>query len=300
MGAAHPCQGLWRGFILRSLRRVVIASLAALVVATHAGDVRGAPSAYPPGDERSAAPAAPAPETSRRGLSLPQDPFASQGKSDPPGDESNGDDDADAPGAPLRALACLEGEGGEAGDGARRGVQKRDFQKRHRFELGLLGGYVAMDALSSTYITGGTLAFYPSEDFGLEVLVSRAPARFRLEEPFTGFDREHHFEPGVAWQGLIAGLFSPFHAKLRFTDKAIWHADLFLLAGAGRTWHGSVQGLSSELGLGVKLYPWRYLGFRVDVRDFIYPQEVLGHASTTHNIAVMAGFSVWGPGGGSG
>jgi len=156
-----------------------------------------------------------------------------------------------------------------------------------------------MDALSSTYITGGTLSFYPSEDFGLEILVSRSPARFRLEEPFSSFDFEHRFPSGVAWQGLGAATFSPFHAKLRFTEKSIWHADVFLLAGAGRTWHSSVQGLTTQLGVGLKIYGWRYLSFRLDVRDFVYPQEVLGHASTTHNVAIMGGFSLWGPGGGS-
>ena len=62
----------------------------------------------------------------------------------------------------------------------------RDFLKRHRFEVSGIGGFYASDTLSSTYSYGGALAYFPSEDFGLEVLVTRSPVRFRLEEPFEG------------------------------------------------------------------------------------------------------------------
>lgn len=290
MSGSGPCQSLRRRTILRSLRRVVIALLTSLLLAARGEAAWGASESgqtTPIGNENAA--------SDSEATASPRSDSVPRSESEPPHGESDGDAEEDAPGAPLRALSCLEGEGGEEGDGARRGVQKRDFQKRHRFELGLIGGYVAMDALSSTYITSGTVAFYPSEDFGLELLVSRTPMQFRLEAPFSSFDLEQRFEGGVAWQGIASGLFSPFHAKFRFTDKGIWHADFFLLAGAGRTWHSSVQGITSELGAGLKLYPWRFVSIRLDVRDFVYAQEVLGRASTTHNVAVMAGISVWSP-----
>ena len=87
-------------------------------------------------------------------------------------DEDEGGSDADSA---LHALTCLDGDG----DGRRRrkGVQRRDFLKRHRFELSGVGGFYASDALSSTYSYGGALAYYPSEDFGLEVLVTRSPVQ---------------------------------------------------------------------------------------------------------------------------
>ena len=99
----------------------------------------------------------------------------------------------------LHALACLEGE---TADGKRKGVQRRDFLKKHRFELAAVGGYYASDALSSTYSYGGALAYYPSEDFGLELLVTYTPIKFRLEEPFNAFDQEQHFQSSSALQGI--------------------------------------------------------------------------------------------------
>jgi outer membrane beta-barrel protein len=207
-------------------------------------------------------------------------------------DESaaEGEEGGEEPESALHGLACLEGD---TAGGRRKGVQRRDFLKRHRFELSGVGGFYASDALSSTYSYGGALSFYPSEDFGLEALVTRSPVRFRLEEPFSAFDSQQHFQPGIAWQAIGSLLWSPIHAKFKFTDATIIHGDLFVVAGAGRTFHDSVLGLTYEVGLGMKLYLWRYVAFRLDVRDFLLPQEVLGRGRTTNNVTVLAGVSAW-------
>ena len=87
-----------------------------------------------------------------------------------------------------------------------------------RFELAAVGGWYASDALSSTYSYGGALAFYPSEDFGVEVLVTRSPFRFRLEEPFTAFDLERHFVPSTAWQGIFSLPAGSYEYKAALND----------------------------------------------------------------------------------
>jgi outer membrane beta-barrel protein len=201
------------------------------------------------------------------------------------------DEDSEAvPESALHALTCLEGD---ATGGRRKGVQRRDFLKRHRFELSGVGGFYASDILSSTYSYGGALAFYPSEDFGLEALVTRSPVQFRLEDPFHGFTQENHFQGGNAWQAILSFLWSPIHAKFKFTEQTIIHGDVFAVAGAGRTFHPSVLGLTWEAGAGLKLYLSKYLTFRLDVRDFLLPQEVLGQGHITNNVTVLGGLSFW-------
>jgi len=206
-----------------------------------------------------------------------------------PGEDTAAAEDEEPQGG-LHALACLEGD---SADGKRKGVQRRDFLKRHRFEIGALGGWYASDALSSTYSYGGAVAFYPSEDFGLEVLVTRTPIHFRLEEPFNAFDSERHFTPSVAYQAIGSLLWSPIHAKFKFTESTIIHGDIFALAGAGRTFHESVLGLTWEAGFGLKLYFSRFVSFRLEIRDFLIPQEVLGRGRSTNNITILGGFSLW-------
>jgi len=88
-------------------------------------------------------------------------------------------------------------------------------------------------------------------------------------------------------------LWSPIHAKLKFSEATILHGDLFVVAGAGRTADPSVLGLTWEAGLGAKIYFNRFLAFRLDVRDFLLPQEVLGRGRITNNVTVLAGLSLW-------
>ncbi len=208
------------------------------------------------------------------------------------GDSSDdeGGDEAESAESALHGLACLEGD---ATGGRRKGVQRRDFLKKHRFELSGLGGFYASDALSSTYSYGGAVAFYPSEDFGLEFLLTRSPMQFRLEQPFTAFDQQTHFSPTVAWQGIASLLWSPIHAKFKFSDTTIVHGDLFAVVGAGRTDDPSVLGLTWEAGLGAKLYFNRFFAFRLDLRDFLLPQEILGRGRITNNVTILAGLSLW-------
>jgi outer membrane beta-barrel protein len=192
--------------------------------------------------------------------------------------------------SPTR-VSCLE-DASEDGY-QRKGVQKRDFIKRHRFELAALGGFHAADMMSSTYTFGGALSFFPSEDFGFEGLVTYAPVRFRLELPFNSFDGRLRFHGGHALQALGALVFSPVHAKFKAGENTIVHGDLFLTAGAGRTFHDSVQGLSWQVGAGFKLYLGNHFAFRFDVRDVMLPQEVLARARLTHNLTVLGGFGLW-------
>jgi outer membrane beta-barrel protein len=245
-------------------------------------------------------PASAAPTTG----TAPSNPFdegtaSADDDSETPPPITGGDDDTTAdedsgpePESSLHALTCLEGD---ATGGRRKGVQKRDFIKRHRVELSGVGGWYASDALSSTYAYGGALAFYPSEDFGIEALVTRSPVQFRLEEPFNGFTNERHFVPGSAWQGIFSFLWSPIHAKFKFTEDTIIHGDVFAVGGAGRTFHESVMGLTWEAGAGLKLYLSKYVTFRFDVRDFLLPQEVLGRGRITNNVTALGGLSFWSP-----
>lgn len=240
----------------------------------------------------SSALAAPAADTA------PSNPFQSAATEDDdaadetaPAETSGEEEEEEGPGSEsLHALTCLDGD---ATGGRRKGVQRRDFLKRHRFELSGVGGFYASDALSSTYSYGGALSFYPSEDFGLELLVTRSPVQFRLEEPFNAFTKEEHFVPGDAWQAIASMSWSPIHAKFKFTEQTIIHGDLFAVAGAGRTFHDSVLGLTWEAGAGFKLYLTKRLAFRFDVRDFLLPQEVLGRGRITNNVTVLGGVSLW-------
>ena len=155
-----------------------------------------------------------------------------------------------------------------------------------------VGGFYASDALSSTYSYGGAVAFYPSEDFGLEVLVTRTPVKFRLEEPFNAFDSRAALPArrGLAGDRVAAVVADPRQVQVHRSD----HHPRRHLRDRGRRpdVSRSVLGLTWEAGVGLKLYFSRFVTFRLDVRDFLMPQEVLGRGRTTNNITILAGLQL--------
>ena len=211
-------------------------------------------------------------------------PVNAQTPPPPPQPPSDGSD----PGTRIDCLEELSDEGYR-----RKGVQRRDFLKRRRFELSALGGFYASDVLSSTYTAGGSLAFFPAEDFGLELLGQWSPVEYRLDKAFSSFDRGQRFEAGSAVTAMVGLIFSPFHTKLKLSDTRILHGDLALVAGGGRTFHDSVQGIAGQLGLALRIYLGSHFGLRLDARDFILSQEVLGRGRVSHNVAVLLGLGVW-------
>ncbi len=215
----------------------------------------------------------------------------SSGMEDPANDPAEPGEDALPPRDAAKQVPCLD-DLSEDGD-PRKGVQLRSFLKHHRLELSALGGLYASDALSSSYTAGGALAFYPAEDFGLELLVTHAPVNFKLQDPYQAFDGSVRFNNGSANQAIVSMLFSPFHAKFKLSETWIVPGDFFLIGGAGRTFHESVQGVTFAAGFGLKIYLWKYISLRIDVRDYILPQEVLGQGHVTNNLAVTGGFSGW-------
>jgi outer membrane beta-barrel protein len=191
---------------------------------------------------------------------------------------------------------CLDPEYELGAAGRRKGVQKRDFLKRLRFELSAWGGFWASDLLSSSYDYGGALAFYPGEDFGVELSVLVTPFDLAVEKPLTQFFAGQTFKKSLAFVFVGDLLWSPIHLKMRVSEHGIAHGDLFFALGAGDTLNPTVQGATFDVGLGLKVYANRYLAVRFDLRDYLLIQEAIAVQRVTNNLVGLFGLSLFVPG----
>ncbi|HEX6839001.1 MAG TPA: outer membrane beta-barrel domain-containing protein [Polyangia bacterium] len=175
-------------------------------------------------------------------------------------------------------------------------MQKRDFLKRLRLEMSAWGGFFASDLLSTSYDYGGALAFYPGEDFGFEASLLVTPFDLAVERPLTQFFAGQTFKPSLAFIVVGNFLWSPIHLKLRVSDHAIAHGDLFFALGAGDTISQTVQGITFDVGIGLKLYANRFFAVRFDLRDYLMVQEAVAVERVTNNIVGLFGLSLFIPG----
>jgi outer membrane beta-barrel protein len=191
---------------------------------------------------------------------------------------------------------CLDPDAELGAAGRRKGVQKRDFIKRLRLEVSAWGGFFASDLLSTSYDYGGAIAFYPGEDFGFEASLVVSPFDLAVERPLTQFFAGQTFKKSLAFMVVGNLLWSPIHLKLRVSEKGIAHGDLFFALGAGDTFSETVQGITFDVGIGLKLYANRFLAVRFDLRDYLMVQEAVAVQRVTNNIVGLFGLSLFIPG----
>jgi len=201
---------------------------------------------------------------------------------------AGGDEPKPSETAPPTAV-CLDD------DDARKGVQARTFLKQHRFELAPEGGLYASDLLSSSYAWGGSLAFYFTEDLGIETTFAMTPVALDVDKSLTAFFGDSRFTEGRGVLGLAALVWSPIHFKVKTSGESVLHGDIELAVGGGKLWNDTAQGFALQAGPRVELYLLRWLSLRLDVRDVMLIQEAVGETRLTNNVTVLGGLGLWLP-----
>lgn len=177
-----------------------------------------------------------------------------------------------------------------------RGVQKRDFLKNKKIVVGGHGGLFGGDLTSSSWIAGGSLGFFFTEDLGVNLEFSLTPLTLDLDSPLNEFFGDNRFEPGMAYLGLANLMWSPIHAKLKL-GGGIVHSDILLFAGGGRLVHDAVQGLTFNAGAAIDMFVTRAMTIRFTLRDVMAVEEVSGETRFTNNIVATAGLALYLPSG---
>jgi outer membrane beta-barrel protein len=177
-----------------------------------------------------------------------------------------------------------------------RGVQERLFQKARRHEISALGGVYAADLMSSSWLAGGAYTFHFSEDLGLEASFgyTRSKAEVvKLIEERLSTDLVREDVPVFLYEGHL--VWSLAYGKLRWFGSHISRFDFNLALGGGVTDNRSARGLTFSGGFGLKFFPSSWLAVRVDVRDQVLTQELLGESRIVNNLIATLGLSVFIP-----
>jgi len=176
----------------------------------------------------------------------------------------------------------------------RRDVRDRLFQQTNRHELTVLGGYYVSDLFDATWVAGGAYAYHMTEDFSVEAqgaithLASRS--EIALEQNFSVLAgkprRELVFDADLVWD--------PAHGKLRL-GGAIQHFDLYVAAGAGVIDSVLSSDIAGNAAIGLKFFLGRAMAFRIDVRSYVYRQQLLAKKEWVNDVTSTLGVSFFLP-----
>jgi outer membrane beta-barrel protein len=182
-----------------------------------------------------------------------------------------------------------------------RGVEERLFTKAFRHELSAMGGLYAADLYSSNWVGGGAYTFHFSEDFALEASVEFTRFHSAVTDSYEQrypqiqvLDRPD--KPGTLYFGHLLWTFA--YGKIRWMGDSVSRFDLNLAVGAGVTDDGTARGATGSAGLGAKLFFGKWFALRIDGRDHVLQEVLVGDEHLVNDFIVTLGASVFFPFGG--
>jgi outer membrane beta-barrel protein len=175
-----------------------------------------------------------------------------------------------------------------------RTTRDRLFQQTNRHEVMFQGGYYVSDIFDGTYILGLAYAYHMTEDLAVEAAGSytrlASSGGPELERTFAVLGhnsrRELLFDADLIW--------SLAHGKMRI-GGAIDHFDLYLAGGAGLIDSVLSNDIAGNGGFGLKFFLGRAVALRVDVRDYVYRQQLLSRKLFVNDVTTTLGLSLYLP-----
>lgn len=177
-----------------------------------------------------------------------------------------------------------------------RGVRERLFQKALRHEISAMGGIYAADLLSASYLLQAAYTFHVTEDIGLEASFAYSQAEselVRIIEQDRGISLIRIDAPVFVYQAHLVWTLA--YGKLRWFGDGITRFDFNFAIGGGITDNQTSRGLTFSAGLGIKFFFDQWFSIRIDIRDQVLQQELLGESRIVNNLTATLGLSVFLP-----
>lgn len=175
--------------------------------------------------------------------------------------------------------------------------QLKSVTKKRRHELTPLISLSLNDSFIQTMVVGLAYTFHITEGFAFELSGGYA---FTFETQ-TVNDLRNGVDPSqpgkvikpqfsrVQFYGFGHLVWTPLLGKFKI-GKSIVDFDIYLVGGAGYVRTNRDNLVAASFGFGWRVFLTKWLAMRVDVRDAIFGQELLGRSVLTHNLSATLGF----------
>ena len=175
-------------------------------------------------------------------------------------------------------------------------VQRRDVRlpkfPSKDFELGALVGTYATQNFGTSLVGGVRLGYHLSEDFFVEGVYARTKVS---DEPYR--------------QILAGGIFPQQEEKLSYYNVSVGYnvlpgevfignkyakaSSLYLIGGVGSTKFADQRKQTFNVGFGFRMLFSDRWAIRLDVRDHIFPLDLLGRRDNTQNLELTTAIAFY-------
>lgn len=163
--------------------------------------------------------------------------------------------------------------------------------KSSDFEIGAFAGVLSIEDFGANFVYGANLTYHITEDFFAQATYGLSSAGKTSYEVLNGgvqllspSQRDYRYYNLEIGYDVLPG-------EVYLGRNHAYNSALYLVAGAGNTHFAGDDFFTVSAGVGYRLLLTRSIAVRVDLRDFIFEDAILGKNKTTNNLQFNLGAS---------
>lgn len=175
-------------------------------------------------------------------------------------------------------------------------VQRRDVKPprypSNDIAIGVFGGVYATENFGTSGVSGVRLGYQITEDFFVDGTWGRTKVSdeaYRLGRPGGVFavpiDRLTYYGVSLGWNALPGEVF--------VGRNLAWRTQGYVLAGFGTTEFAATKQQTWHAGFGGRVIVKDWFALQADVRNHVFPLDLLGERRNTQNLEVTFGLTVF-------
>jgi outer membrane beta-barrel protein len=156
------------------------------------------------------------------------------------------------------------------------------------FIVGVYAGTYSTESFGANAVFGARLGYHVTEDFMVEAVwgtTQVSDETFRQILPGGVFPSS---EQRLTYYNLSAGV-NILPGEVFFGSRYAKPSALYFIAGVGSTKFLEQTKQTINFGLGLRVWAKDWFAVQVDVRDHIFPLDILGERRSTQNLEFTAG-----------
>jgi len=176
-------------------------------------------------------------------------------------------------------------------------IERRDIKRTgidtENFELGLFAGTLSVEDFGANLVYGARLGYHVTEDVFTELSLAQSDTGKTSFERLSGnIQLLDNSDRKLTYYNVSFG-FNLLPGESFIGSKYAFTSALYLIGGIGSTRFGGNDALTWNFGAGYRLLLTDWLALRLDAREHIFDQTLLGQRQTNHNLEFTGGISVF-------
>jgi outer membrane beta-barrel protein len=173
-------------------------------------------------------------------------------------------------------------------------VERRDVKlpriPSKDFSIGVFAGTYSTQNFGTSAVGGVKLGYHITEDVFVEGTYAQTKVS---DESFREIFPEGIIPPGadkLTYFNFSAG-YNVLPGEVFFGAKRAWASGLYLIGGVGSTKFNEQRKQTINVGFGLRVLVAERAALQLDVRDHMFPLDLLGKRQSTQNLEVSAGLT---------